>query len=786
MITGFSSRSTAPTWDAGIIAGTGSAGAVLHGGPARHLVDISHEEFFGELNDRPPAPVMTDVLPEVRSRLLAGDAAGAAALADEVVAASDVGDRLVWTDPLLPAARLAWEPSGRGPENTDTYRRAVDFLSGEASAHWATAAGVHRIAVLPVRAADVFVVELRAPGPVDGVLTLCLNRETAVGGPGSRGAAYAARVRARASSDRGRLHLLTSPRGDFADVVAQTVVVAGPGVEMVVEHVGEGEVRARVSAGTGVATLAVAVDVQLGDGAFDASATERRCRSVLGEPAAARAAQLRDHGGLVGRTSFRVGGGEPTPELEALAAAVRRDEEGAHRLAVELAFAAGRHTILSSTGVLPPTLQGVWQGTWSPAWSSDYTMNGNVQNGAAAGAVVAGFEEVVPAIFRLLSRFRHDFEDNARRVYGLGGWLLPARCTTHGRADHTNHRYPHHWWIGNGPWMVRMGFDYWSATGDDHFLRDVLWPLTVNVLEFSCDVVVPGADGRAHVVPSYSPENTPAGAATPLAVDATSDVAMLRDAARLGRRIAALVPGADPGLDARWAALERSLPGYRISDGALAEWIGDGFEDHVPHRHASHLYPFWYEDEAGVGTAERLAALEAIRRRLDWRAEDPSGPPGRMEMAFGLVQLGVAAARLGSAEMALRCATWLAELHWGTNGVSTHDAGAIFNVDASGGLPAVVTAMLLEAQPNVVTVLQACPDAWPEGEITGLRGRGGLVADRLAWTPDAVELEARFAPGTERTRDGDLVEIRVGGAGRRTVTAQLAEAPTLLRLPRCP
>ena len=55
MISGFSSLSMAGRWDAGIVAGTGSAGAVLHGAPARHVVDFSHEEFFGELNDRPPA-----------------------------------------------------------------------------------------------------------------------------------------------------------------------------------------------------------------------------------------------------------------------------------------------------------------------------------------------------------------------------------------------------------------------------------------------------------------------------------------------------------------------------------------------------------------------------------------------------------------------------------------------------------------------------------------------------------------------------------------------------------
>lgn len=794
-VEGFVSWSTADRWDAGLVTGTGRTGAVLHGGPARHVVDLAHEEFFTALHDRPRAPATAGVLPQVRERLLAGDADGAAAAADRAVRASDVGDRLVWTDPLAPAATLVWTPrdgvdggggegrasGGRGEH--DGYRREVDLRSGEASVRWRAAHGATGVAVLPVRAADAFLVRLTC-GTVDGVLTLGRTGETRAGGPGTASGPTPAggRARARVVAGEGELHVEVSPTGDFTDTVARTVLVAGDGTDVVVQGVDEGGIRARVTAATEVATLAVAVDVH-GPGVPPAAVPAvDRCREVLADPAAARARQERGHGGLVGRTALRLGGDRVAPDLGDLAAELRRGDARARLVATEVAFAAGRHTILSSTGVLPPTLQGVWQGTWAPAWSSDYTMNGNVQSGAAAGGVVTGCDEVVPALFRLVARFADDYADNARRVYGAGGWLLPARCTTHGRASHTNHRYPHHWWVGNGPWTVRLGYDHWSATGDEEFLRDALWPLVQNVLEFCCDVVVAGEGGRVHVVPSYSPENTPAGAGTPLAVDATSDVAMLRDAARLGQRLARLVPGADPERVARWAGLVAALPPYRVRDGAFAEWIGDGFDDQVAHRHASHLYPFWYEDDDRVGPAERAAALEAIRRRLDWRAEDPTGPPGRMEMAFGLVQLGVAAARLGAAEEALRCVSWLAELHWGTNGVSTHDAGAIFNVDASGGLPALVAAMLLEAQPNRVTLLPACPDAWPAGEVAGLRGRGGLVVDRLAWTAGHVEVTARFAPGTGRTRDGDVVDLRVGAGPARA--ERLGADPRTIRLPR--
>ncbi|MBA4866743.1 hypothetical protein H1V43_36710 [Streptomyces sp. PSKA54] len=50
------SRSVAGRWDAGIIAGTGSGGAVLHGEPARHVIDFPHEEFFGESTTGRPHP----------------------------------------------------------------------------------------------------------------------------------------------------------------------------------------------------------------------------------------------------------------------------------------------------------------------------------------------------------------------------------------------------------------------------------------------------------------------------------------------------------------------------------------------------------------------------------------------------------------------------------------------------------------------------------------------------------------------------------------------------------
>ncbi|MGA1392799.1 MAG: glycoside hydrolase family 95-like protein, partial [Phycisphaerales bacterium] len=43
----------------------------------------------------------------------------------------------------------------------------------------------------------------------------------------------------------------------------------------------------------------------------------------------------------------------------------------------------------------------------------------------------------------------------------------------------------------------------------------------------------------------------------------------------------------------------------------------------------------------------------------------------------------------------------------------------------------------------VVDVMPAWPQAWPRGEVTGLRARGGVLVERLAWSPDSIGVSLR-------------------------------------------
>ncbi|MFS4505238.1 glycosyl hydrolase family 95 catalytic domain-containing protein [Clavibacter sp. Sh2141] len=777
----FATATAAPTWEEGLVVGGGRIGAVAHGPADRITVSLAHERWFPPVNPRPRAPDLRPRIDAIRRALLAGDADAASAELTAAARDDGYGDDLIWTDPLgICATLVVGTPGG-----AVGMRRTMDPVGGEVAIEWRDlAGGRHALRLLAPRDGEACWLALESDREADVALELALGAGDATSFDTGVPDASAA---VRASVAGGGRGILTAEAGQGGDAVrAVTAVDAGGAWE-----VAGGSARTTVRTGPG-ATRLVRLAVATGP-CDDAPAP---AEPVIASPTweDLRAGQRGTHGRLVGASTLDLDGAATTADPEAppitshpattedLWAAARAGDPAARRRVVEVAYLSGRAAIVSSTGELPPTLQGVWQGTWRPAWSADYTLNGNVQDGAMAGMIPTGTPELARTVLALVLPHLDDYRDNARRVFGAEGMLLPARMSTHGRADHFSADYPHLFWTGCGGWILRIAADVVATTGDRGVVDDRLWELAEGVLRFAetSTVVV---DGVRRLVPSYSPENTPGGGRVPAATDATMDVAVLRDAARatalLGRA------RGDSSLDARWDAVVRDLPPYRVADdGTLAEWLDPRWPERIAHRHASQLHPLGGEvDAAFVGDGDeavrlRAAAARTVAAKVAWRAEAPTAPPGRMEMAFGLVQVGRAAAALGDAEAALTCAEWLAVEHWSPTLTTRHDAGRIFNLDASGGLPGLVAAMLLGSDGGSLAVLPALPAAWARGSVTGLRARGGLAVD-LAWDPQGASLVVRRVPGAgwlaptagTRLRLPRAATVRVDGA------AHAADAP---------
>ena len=98
-------------------------------------------------------------------------------------------------------------------------------------------------------------------------------------------------------------------------------------------------------------------------------------------------------------------------------------------------------------------------------------------------------------------------------------------------------------------------------------------------------------------------------------------------------------------------------------------------------------------------------------------------------MAFGLVQKGFAAAHINDVAHASECVDFLCHSYWSEAFTSYHDPGEIFNVDISGGLPALVAEMLVQSSQDEIRILPVLPNQWPSGEIRGVRTRTKSIID---------------------------------------------------------
>ncbi len=250
----------------------------------------------------------------------------------------------------------------------------------------------------------------------------------------------------------------------------------------------------------------------------------------------------------------------------------------------------------------------------------------------------------------------------------------------------------------------------------------------LEAFKFYRDLLIKDDNGKYMFIPSYSPEVGPIGH-HPVVINATMDIAAIK---MLLRNILSLETEGYIKSDYKDKCLEilNNLPDYEIDvNGELKEWLYPGFKNNNSHRHASHLLPLFYEVDPDFekNPELKIAAIKAIENRLEYRR----GKNGA-EMAFGLVQKGLAAAHINDVDHAYECVDWLCHSYWSPAFTSYHDPGEIFNVDISGGLPAVVTEMIVQSSMNEIKLLPALPEKWSEGSIKGVRARGGFVVD-MEW-----------------------------------------------------
>lgn len=720
---GYYSETPVNRWEHGMVSGNGVTGALVYGVPRRDTVVLSGWDLYMPLNE-PLLPVNMGIhLDTIREMMFAGLYGDASEYVVSLSREEGYGSKR-WTDPFVPGFDLLIGHEGSG--SAENYRRSVDFTTGEVVVSWDDDRGKWERKLFVSRADSVVVIQIRnLTGKVD--CSVKLDRRPLV---------------FRGYFDRGFAagdYAVDSREGKISYSATYSNIWEGSlkgceGVAIIKTTGGrsEKEDNGIVVSGAREVTLLVGLGATYGVPGEGIDAMAGRLESIRGNYDRLLKRHKAIHDKIFSRVRLRLA---DDVSIEPVDQTLKENRKVPVFKLIEKQFDAGRYNILSSTGINPPNLQGIWAGSWASDWSGDYTQNGNLQV-AMASMMSGNMPELMSAYFDYQARMFSDSKVNAQRLFGARGIHIASRTSSHGLNNHFDRIWPMTFWTSGAGWASNFYYDYWLYTGDVKFLKEKAFPFMQEAALFYEDFLIEDADGRYIFVPSYSPENNPSNSEWQACINATMDIMVAKQLLR--NCISAAHAIGDTTDVEKWASMLKKMPEYEInSDGALREWLWPRLEDNYAHRHASHLYGLFDIIDPEIGGSELLteAARVAVEKRMEVRRGEDGGI-----MAFGMVQLALAAAALGEGDMAWECVRWLSRNYWSPSLVTTHDPGHIFNLDLSGGFPALIIRMLAYSEPGYISLLPALPSVWEKGAIEGLLMRGGVTVNKLEWSKDEVEI----------------------------------------------